>query len=204
MSTQSENYLIKALHNAKIEQLADNYKQRGFIVDEKAGDHNFDLILRNDTTNQVIAFEIETLPLSQDAFEQIQQLKDQAKALGYEFRLVTISRPKKLDVEINWFNEALLNYLVSNEPIELRELGAEVLKVRKVEADIDSLFIEDNKALINAAGSIEVAIPKPESSHIFGTDLYTVLPFDGEFNVDMHSRQIINGKFHVDTSEWDK
>src|SRR6266536_1394907 len=132
MSTQAENYFIKALHNAKIEQLADNYKQKGFIVDEKAGDHKFDLVLRNDTTNRVIAFEIETLPLSQDAFQQIQELKDQAKALGYEFRLVTISRPKKPDVEINWFNEALLNYLLSNMPTELQNLAAEVLQVYNV------------------------------------------------------------------------
>jgi hypothetical protein len=203
MSTQSENYLIKALHNAKIEQLADNYKQRGFIVDEKASDHKFDLVLRNDTTNRAIAFEIKTLPLSQDAFNQIQELKEQAKALGYEFRLVTISRPKKLDVEIDWFNEALLNYLISNEPTELWELGAEVLDIRKVKAEIYSLSIKDNEALINAAGSIEVVIPKPESIH-GSTDLYTVLPFEGEFNVDMNSRQIIKGTVHVDTSEWDK
>jgi len=50
------------------------------------------------------------LPISNTELSEIDKYHKKAKALGYDFRLITIAKPKKSTIEIAWLEKALLKY----------------------------------------------------------------------------------------------
>ncbi|KHD08328.1 hypothetical protein PN36_16575 [Candidatus Thiomargarita nelsonii] len=92
MNKQFENYFLKALYNAKIEQITQTYKEKGFScrTNVKIDDVQFDVIVQ--TPDKVIAFDIQVSP-SQEELKGVKKRHEKAKALGYNFRVVKINKP---------------------------------------------------------------------------------------------------------------
>nr|MDQ2997657.1 hypothetical protein [Chloroflexota bacterium] len=153
MIRKSDNYLVRALHDAKVEELIDTYTKNGYSIqrDVKSKNGEFDLVVKNDKRARSIAFEIKLLPLRASDKNSIERLREDASNLGYEFRLVTIARPTRPSIEIEWLDSALLKYLTENTVSDIDELATHV-RYEHVELTIDAMRVTEDSATANVRG----------------------------------------------------
>lgn len=207
MSQVSESYFIKALHDAKVEELRKSYANRGYLPEKKTSPdgNSFDLVLRNQANGRLLAFEVKMLPISREASDQINKLKDRAIQLGYDFRLVTIVRPRKYDIEIEWLDQALLEYIIEQPPREIEGLATHTA-YENVDVLVTSLSIAEDQARAQVQGTIDVEFQYGSSGDL-ASDMGMVsgdsFPFEGEIELDMSSHSVTTANIKVDVSEWD-
>lgn len=206
MTEKHENYFTEALHNAKIRQLIDTYSKNGFTIQEspQIERERFDLVLYNKETDRTIAFEVKMLPLSDDERASIARLQENAARLGYEFRLVTISRPRRPSIDIEWLDSALLNYLVENPISDLDELSTHT-QYEDVEATIEALHVTGENATATVHGTIDVELQYGSNSDLTNDIGYTTsysVPFEGEVDLDLSTHTVNAAELRVDLSEW--
>jgi hypothetical protein len=89
MNAKFETFFVKALYEAKINELVNTYREKYFSAKKhvQMGDVEFDVVVEQAKKN--IAFEIRVLPLSRTEMSEIDKCHKKAKALGYDFRLIT-------------------------------------------------------------------------------------------------------------------
>ena len=167
MNLRFENYFVKALHDAKINELVETYVKRGYTVKEppSATSEPFDLVLQDPKNNKTLAFEVKLLPIDNKKTEQINTLRQRALENGYEFRLVTIARPSRYEIEIEWLDQALLHYLIEKPLQEIDELATHV-RYESVDVCVDSLRVSEETAFTKVHGSLEAELQYGSSSDI--------------------------------------
>ncbi len=135
MNAKFETFFVKALYEAKIDEIVNTYKEKYFSTQKhvQIGDMEFDVIVKQAEKN--IAFEIRVLPLSSTDITEIDRYHKKAKALDYDFRLITVAKPKKSTIEIVWLEKAILKYLAVN-PIDYNGSTAEQVDYKNVETAI--------------------------------------------------------------------
>ncbi|MEZ4866063.1 MAG: hypothetical protein R3C14_32405 [Caldilineaceae bacterium] len=206
MNKQFENYFVKALHDAKIEEISTQYQARGFITQKhpSVNGGQADLVVQNQTSGKQIIFEVGILPLSQEALADISELQQYTEALGHEFRLITITKPTRYEIDIDWFQEQLFSYLIEHPIAEIEEKATHIL-IEEVWADVESIAIEGTRASIQATGTITVTLQygsNSEQSTDFGLKLLHTFPFEGEFDLDLAEMAIVNANLRIDDSDW--
>ncbi|MEK8020862.1 MAG: hypothetical protein VSS75_028665 [Candidatus Parabeggiatoa sp.] len=139
MNKQFENYFLKALYHAKVEQITQTYQEKGFSCQThvKIDEVQFDVIAEN--PEKAIAFEIQVAS-TQAMSKEIEKRHQKAKALGYNFRVITINKPTNPVIAINWLNQALFNYLENNPP-EFIQSEAYPVHSEQVKTEIQSIQI---------------------------------------------------------------
>ncbi len=125
MREEFESYFVRALHDAKIRELVDTYSKKGFRIREgsESSDEMFDLLVEDPKTGKITAFEVKVSPVAPEAEAQIRRLLETAQSKDYEFRLVTINRPTRYSITIDWLDDALFQYLIDHPLEELDELS---------------------------------------------------------------------------------
>lgn len=206
MDRRFENYFIKALHDAKVEELAETYAQKGFVTrkDFRINGQQVDLWVHDESTHKATVFEIKLLPLTQETLDQIQHLKHYVEERGHAFRLVTIARPARYDIEIDWFYDQLLAYIIENPPPTIEEKATHVV-YKEVEVDVESIMIEGTAATIHAVGAISVNLQYGSDVDVAsdeGLVLSQVFPFEGSFCLDVANQSITQAEIHIDDSGW--
>jgi 3-deoxy-D-arabino-heptulosonate 7-phosphate (DAHP) synthase len=114
MNAKFETFFVKALYDAKVEELVNTYREKHFSVEKqlRIEDVEFDVVVRQNGKN--IVFLVRVLPLSSTEMSEIDKHHKKAKALGYDFRLITVAKPKKSTIEIAWLDKALLEYFATH------------------------------------------------------------------------------------------
>jgi hypothetical protein len=206
MNQRYENYFAKALHDAKISELIETYSKNGYIAQKnvKTESSEFDLVVRNDSQDRTIAFEVKLLPLTKETRDAIEHLREDANRLGYEFRLVTIARPTRLSIDIEWLDNALFDYLIENTISDIDELATHV-QYEDVEITVDAIHVTEDNATANVHGTIDVELRYGSNSDIANdigfTTSYSV-PFEGELQINLSSQTVDDASLRVDLSEW--
>lgn len=206
MNQRSESYFLKALHDAKIQEITESYTKNGFIVKDQPqkNDIGFDIVLQNVKQSKTIAFEVKLSPISNEARDQIEALRKNAERLGYEFRLVIISRPTKPFIDIEWLNRALIKYLIDNPIQDLDELATHV-RYEHVETTIDAVRIKSERATANIYGTIDLELQYGSATDLTNdvghTTTYSA-PFEGDVELDLTAQTIEAARLRVDLSEW--
>jgi len=152
MNKQFENYFLKALYNAKIEQITQTYKDFSCRTNVKIDDVQFDVIVQ--TPDKVIAFDIQVSP-SQEKLKGVKKRHEKAKALDYNFRVVKINKPINPTIAIGWLNQALFKYLVNHPPEVIRSQPYHAHS-SQVKTYINYIEINGLNALIQVDGGIYV------------------------------------------------
>lgn len=207
MNLRFENYFVKALHDAKVNELVETYAMRGYTVKERpsTASEQFDLVLQDPMHNKTIAFEVKLLPIDNKKTDQINTLRQRAVENGYEFRLVTIARPSRYEIEIEWLDHALLHYLIEKPFQEIDELATHV-RYESVDVRVDSLRVSEETAFTKVHGSLEAELQYGSSSDIASdiglTTSYT-FNFEGDLELDISHQSINNANLSVDLSDWD-
>lgn len=206
MQKRFENYFVKALHDAKIQELTESYSKRGFKADKNVpiGNQEVDLLLRHPTENKTLVFEVKILPLDREGVDGIEYLRKKLEELGYEFRLVTVARPTEYKIEIDWFAEAVSVYIANNPPQDIEREATHVY-YEEVSADIESIIINGTEAQVRATGTISVELQFGSDSDLdkdIGLVISDGFPFEGEFELDLSDKTIISASIAIDDSEW--
>jgi hypothetical protein len=199
MNKKFENYFIKALHNAKIEEIRETYRKKdGFSVRKnyKIDDVICDVLVQN--KEKSIIFDITLLPISLAEKERIKKLQAKAKTLGYDFRLVAINKPINPTIAIDWLNQALFNYLINNPP-EVIQSKAYHIHYKQVKTEIKSIEINGLDALVHFEGGIlmDFQCHSGEEQSISET-----FPFEGEISLNLAEKKIKQAKLNIDDSHW--
>jgi len=195
MNKKFENYFIKALHNAKIEEIKDTYRKRnGFSVHKnyQIDDMICDVFVQNQEKS--VIFEITLLPISDK--ERIKKLQKKAQALEYDFRVVAINKPANPTIAIGWFNHALFNYLVNNPPLKIQSKAYHA-NYEQVKTKIKSIEISDLTALVHVEGGIYVDFQCDANEDILISETF---PFEGEISLNLLDKNIKQAKLNIDDS----
>jgi hypothetical protein len=175
MNAKFETFFVKALYEAKIEELINTYRKKHFSAKKhvQMGDVEFDVVVKQGEKN--IAFEIRVLPISQPELSEIDKYHKKAKALGYDFRLITVAKPKKSTIEIAWLEKALLKYF-ADHPIDT---GSIAVDYQDIETAIQSISITGSQARVYLDGNLSV---REHSGHNLISE---ILPFQGKLSLNL-------------------
>jgi hypothetical protein len=191
MNKQFENYFLQALYDAKVKQITQTYQEKGFSCQTqvKIDEIQFDVIAKKD--EKTIAFEIQVLP-SQARLKDVEKLHEKAKALGYNFRVITINKPTNPVIAINWLNQALFNYIENNPP-EIPSSQAYPVHYEEVKSEIQSIEINDLDTVVYVEGGIYVDFQSEENRLISET-----LPFEGDISLNLFDKSVKHAKLNIE------
>jgi hypothetical protein len=204
MNAKSETFFIKALHDAKTEELIKAYQEKHFSANKqvKIDDVEFDVVVTQG--DKTIVFEIRVLPLSPTEMSEIDQCHHKAKALGYDFRLITIAKPKKSTIEITWLEPALLEYLATH-PQDIGATYARSIDYQSLETAIQSIEITDSQALVGLDGNLSVNLMSNAVDAMTNDKpayISEMLPFQGKLSLNLSEHKIKKAFLTVDNHYW--
>jgi len=107
------------LEQAKVEELADSYREQGYDVRVEGDEHDraFDLVARKG--GRTIAVEVKAQARLKDFAGQLARLRKIAKDRGYsEFRVNVVNPPHQVSVEIQDLARQLKEYLAQHFPVD--------------------------------------------------------------------------------------
>ncbi len=201
-----ESYFVEALHDAKLRELANSYERKGFAVRQPRDgeDSAFDLLMENPKDGRITAFEVKVSPLEKSARAQIDRLLEKARDKNYDFHVVTIARPTKYFIAIDWLDQALNDYLLDNPICELDALSTHTT-YEVAGTTIRSIRIEGEKAKVKLDGSIDAALQYGSGSDLHAGNAWESsrsVPFEGEVTLDLLSKRIETADLAIDLSDW--
>lgn len=205
-----KKYLGKYLHDIAIEQIAEDYLQKGYTVtkEEKLGKFQADLIVRKGNDQTVI--EVKAGKMTPDRKKRISEIADYIRNLGgYKFLVVVATPPKEKRLEIEDIEILITNYIHTDLPSELDELSTHTRPDEVYDVDIDEINISGENIFVKGDGVIGVELQ-------FGSDgdqdkgngfkNYDKFPFDFEITLAYNSKkelEIIDvDKLDIDTSSY--
>ncbi|RKZ80991.1 MAG: hypothetical protein DRR19_22835 [Candidatus Parabeggiatoa sp. nov. 1] len=205
MDERFDSYFTKALHDAKVEELLDKYKNKHFSVNKNVSVNGvkFDVIAERD--NSVIAFEVHTTPVSLAAKKRTTELYEIAQSLRYNFRIITIGQPKRIPVNIDWLENALLEHFMTQEQHLIDKFAAEAEYEELEELVILSVDISAHLAQVNISGSILVSFQYGSQAEVKQGDgllMEDSVIFSADLSLNLKEYRIENTKITLDDRYW--
>jgi hypothetical protein len=204
-----KKYLGKYLHDIAIEQIAEDYIQKGYTVsrEEKLGKFQADLIARKDDDQIVI--EVKAGKMTLDRKKEIAGIADYVRSLGnYKFLVVISTPPKEKKLEIENFEILISNYIHNDLPSKLDALSSHTRPDEVFDIDIDEINISGENIFVKGDGVVGVELQfgsDSDQDNDDGLTSYDNFPFDFEITLAYDSKkklEIIEIKFDVDTSAY--
>ncbi len=198
MQKKFETYFLKALHDAKLAEIASRYnkdKRYEVLTDDNVIDFQNgkpDIVVKTKTTMTV--FEVRILPISQYAQRKLRKLRDEVLEKNYKFRLVTIVRPVVPEIEVDWLNDALYDYFIHHKQDVIEEMATHA-QYTEVDAMIHSIIVdEENIASVYVYGTVCVMLQFGNDSDVEKDDGLVMppyrFPFQGRLFLDMIKRTV--------------
>ena len=195
----SKQLIYKNLHFLAIEQLADEYKAKGYIVEKEKqlGKYRADLVVSKD--GEKIVFEVKTGRMSPERKEQIAKFTDYVNSLGdYKFKIIIARSPKEKNIQIVEFEELFFDYLINDFPSELDELSTHTILETISDIVIHDLIVHNgNEINVIGEGIVEVRLQYGSDGDARRGDgfyQYESFPFDFDLylSYDSQKKLIIN------------
>lgn len=206
-----KQYLQKYLHDIAIDQIAEEYKEKGYVVskEEQLGKKYYaDLIARKD--NETIVVEVKSGKMSPERKQKISDLANYVRGQGnYKFLVVIATPPKEKKLEIIGIENLLTEYFSENLPSELDELSTHTTFDEVTDVDIDEILIDGDSILVTGDGVVSVELQLGSDGDQNADDGFTIsdsFPFEFgvklEYDID-HGLKIIDfDNLEVDTSSY--
>jgi len=205
-----KKYLGKYLHDLAIEQIAEDYIQKGYDVsrEEKLGKYRADLIARKNSEQIVI--EVKAGKMNPEKRQKIAGVADYIRDLGgYEFLVVVATPPKEKILQIENLEMLINEYFHSEFPSELDVLSTHTRPDEFSDIEIDEINIADENIFVKGNGVVSVELQfgsDGDQSKGDGFLSYDKFPFSYEvtlaYNSDRELKIIEVEKFEIDTSSY--
>ena len=206
-----KRYLQKYLHDIAIEQIAEEYQEKGYTVskEEQLGKkYRADLIARKG--NETVVVEVKSGKMSPEGKQKITDLANYVREQGnYKFLVVIATPPKEKKLEIAEIEDLLTESMIEDFPSELDELSTHTRLEEVTDIDIDEISIDGTSIFVSGDGVVSVELQ-------FGSDgdqnagdgfkNHDSFPFDFEITLEYdaeHKLKIANiDKLEIDTSSY--
>ena len=206
-----KRYLQKYLHDIAIEQIAEEYEQKGYSVskEEKLGKYNVDLIARKN--NETIVIEVKSGRMTPERKQQITEVGNYIrKHKNYKFLVVLATPPKEKKLEISDIEDLLTQNLSEDFPSKLDQLSTHTRLEDVTDVDIDEISIDGSSIYVKGDGVVNVQLQygsDGDQKSGDGSKSYDSFPFDFEIKLepDAEHRLRITARdsLEIDTSAYD-
>jgi len=202
-------YFDKRLHEIAIEQIAEEYLEKGYDVAEKQNIDNYQADLIAKKGEETVVIEIKSGKMTPQKKEKIKHLSDYVRMHGnYRFIVTIATPPKEKKLEIDNIESLLLSCVIADLPSELDELSTHTTVDEISEVEIDEIKI-DPVISVKGSGIISVELQFGSDREMKKEDGYTSsekFPFDFDIVLeytDKHELQVVEViNFKVDTSSF--
>lgn len=152
-----KSILLRYYEQATIEQLASEYKQKGYEVfnNYQSKQYHFDLVAQKD--DDLIVFEIKAGLWEKDRRKEVQQLRNFAiHELGAKFKLVLVSLPEEPEIQIEELEAKFSDLLADQFIDELSKMATHFWVDAVSDIKFDELSIRKSELEIKGIGTISV------------------------------------------------
>jgi len=187
--TQRPEYL-RYLESAKQAEVAEQLRQQGFVVEanSKIGDSEFDLVARKGPEG--IAYEFKSGQSARTSRQALDRLQRVAKQAGLEFRIVVVTPPARVQVEVERLADDLQDYMINTSfPDALDSLSTHTRIGGVADIEISEIYVGNGNIRVAGTGSVEVELKYgsdsddvPSSSDAFPFSFQVVLSSDGRLH----------------------
>lgn len=200
--------IYKHLHDLAIEQLAEEYRTKGYKVEQEKsiGDYQADLLLTKG--DEKIVIEVKSGTLNKERKEKLAQLADYINGLGgYRFKVVIARPPEEKKITIDHMSFLLFNFIInSGIPEELMELSTHTSIEEFSEVVVNSVdFKVNGEIYCKGYGVVEVELQygsHKDQDRGTGHKAYSTFPFDFDVLLMAEDGKLViaDGEIEVDTS----
>lgn len=205
-----KKYMSKYLHDIAIEQIAEEYTLKGYVVtkEEQLGKFRADLIARKG--NEQIVIEVKAGKMSSTTKEKLAGLADYISNLGgYKFLVVVATPPKEKKLNIDSIEQLISDYMHSHLPSELDELSTHTRPDEIADIDIDEISISGESIFVKGYGVVSINLQfgsdgdQDKGDGLIGYDNF---PFEFKMTLEYNDRKVLVikevDKLKVDTSSY--
>ena len=192
----------KALHDAKVADLKKQYsKRKKYIIKDNYEIEDgvyVDLYVETPKGKKITLFAVIVHPINQKDQKKVDTILDISSRLGYDFRTVSVILPVTPDIEIEWLNNALLDYFVENQQDFLNTLSTSA-RYEGLESDLQSIIITHSEKSVYVYGELKI------STHDDAHDDGHRFPYEGKFFLNLEKEKIEKAeKLTIDDSSWNE
>ena len=198
--TQYPQYL-RYLEEAKREEVADNLRSKGFVVEteKQVGDVRFDLFAHKG--NQGLVYEFKSAGSKRLSRDALLRLQNSAKNSGYEFHMVIVNPPPRVNIEIPKLRKELLDYMINeNFPNELNSLSSNTLIDNVVDVEISDIRLDDSGLHVEGTGPVDFTLQYGGSADSTSSSDAYPFEFSAALNPDATLASV--ERLDVDTSSF--
>lgn len=159
------DYLRKNYEKSVIEQIADEYRDKGYSIkkEAKVGPYRIDIVATKD--DKTIYLEVKTDVESSKSKQRIKDLAEYVKNIPNAKFVVAVSRfPEPKIIEFDGIETVLHNYFVYHLPSDLDVLSSHTRFANVYSVTITEVKIQDGCFIISCNGKIKVTLQ-------YGSDL---------------------------------
>ena len=205
-----KQYLQKYLHKIAIEQIVNEYRQKGYEVseEERIGKFQADIVARKN--EETIVIEVKSGKMTPNKKEAIIGIGNYVQSQGnYTFLVVIATPPKEKKLEIINIENMLFQTMIDELPDELDELSTHTMIDEVSDVDIDEIFIDKTLVLVKGNGVVNVELQMGSDGDDRRGDAFKLtenFPFDFNITLEYNSKHELQitevDKLDVDTSSF--
>ena len=204
-----KGHYAKYLHDIAIDQIAEDYINKGFTVNKEVslGTYQADLVATKE--NQNIVVEVKTGKLTPDRKKKLAELADYVNTLSnYQFKVAIAKLPKDKELKIDNLEHTLFEYFSNNPPDELTKLATYATPDKVTDIFLNKLFVANNAVIVEGSGIISVQLKFGAGQS--ADDSFTThenIPFDFDVQLSFNGKDKLKvdefTALEIDTSSLD-
>lgn len=176
-----DNYLAHYYEKATIDQLADEYKQKGYNVQREARVDKYRVDLLAEKDGQKVYVEVVRKRVAGEVRRRIEALEELIRKQPNSRLIVVKERySDEKQIEFNNLNKILYNFFISDFPDELDELSTNTRLESVDSIAIDSIKVYGQDIIVKCSGQVSVGLQYCSDSEQEGRPL-PVMSFPFEF-----------------------
>ena len=189
-----DNYLAHYYEKATIDQLAEEYKKKGYNVQREARIDKYRVDLLAEKDGQSVYVEVVRKRVDGETRRRIEALEEQIRKQPNSRLIVVKERySDEKRIEFNNLNEILYNYFISDFPNELDELSTHTRLDSVDSVAIDSIIVYGQDIIVKCSGQVSVELQYGSDSEQDGGALPAMsFPFEFEGTISW-----VNDKYCV-------
>ena len=175
------NFLHSAYETAFIEQLADDYKSKGYTVRKNVRIGSYIVDLTAEKNGETIYVEVKTRKETHEAKRRIREMADYFKTVPNAKFIVAISRfPKQKVIEIEDIDAIIFDYFTNELPSDLDALSTHTLVESIDDVSINNIYIDGPNLKVKCTGTVSTSLQYGSNSEQDDIPMDMSFPFEFE------------------------
>jgi hypothetical protein len=203
VTTAQQEYLghLVALRRAEV---ASELERQGYLVElESSIDNQKADLLAHKPGSKTVVYEFDLPANLHQNSEHIRKLRRIADSKGFEFKLVVVTPPKRIEVAVEGLREALDSAFVERlDSTALASLANRVEIDDVADLEITSLNVRGEQTDVAGQGVVDVRLDSGGGEARDGGTAYDSFPFKFDITLNAQPQVVLVRNLEVDTSSF--